>query len=462
MGQLDATVVSVALPHISVDLGARVGELQWILTGYLLTLASLILLAGALGDRFGRRRIFLIGTIWFALASLGCAIAPNVVVLVAARALEGAGAALVTPGSLAILQASFVADDRARTVGAWSALGGVAGAIGPFVGGWLVGGPGWRWAFLLNLPVAGVVLSCTRAIPETRDANAGHLDMVGAGIAVIGLAATTLALTEARPFGWNNPLVLASTIVGIGSAATFVHHVRRSTSPLVPPELFASRDFTVVNIATLALYAAIAVTFFLVAYQLQVAAHWSALRAGAALLPATVLMLALAAKSGALAKRIGPRPQLTIGPLVLAGGLVLLSRVGSNPSWSRDVLPGAALFGIGLVTFVAPLTSTVMASVDSDHVSIGSGVNNATARTASLAALALIPPVAGLTNAAGPAQVAEACHTALRLAAACAVAAAPIAFFGLAKPQATIDTVRATYCPLDGPPLQPNMRHFDR
>ncbi|MFN8024560.1 MAG: MFS transporter [Acidimicrobiales bacterium] len=432
MGQLDGTIVNVALPHVGDDFGVDVSALQWVLTAYLLTLASCILLGGALGDRHGRRRVFAIGTAWFAAASLVCAFAPGVEVLVAGRALQGVGAALLTPGSLAILQASFSVDDRARAVGAWSALGGVAGAVGPFVGGWLVGGPGWRWAFLLNLPVAAAVAWCARSIPESRDPDPRPLDLVGAAIAVVTLAALTLVLTEARPRGWDDPLVTLATLVGAVGAVWFVVHVRRSTSPLVPPTLFANRDFTVTNLATFALYAAIGVTFFLVAYQLQVAAGWSALRSGTALLPATVLMLLFASRSGAVAQRLGPRPQLVAGPLVLAAGLLVLGRTGSHPSWMRDVLPGATLVGVGLVLFVAPLTSTVMASVDPDHMSVGSGVNNAVARTASLTSLALVPVMAGLTTAVGPAAVTEATRRALVIAAVCAATAAPIALIGLA------------------------------
>ena len=432
MGQLDATVVNVALPHIGADFGVDVSALQWVLTGYLVSLASLILLGGALGDRFGRRKVFLAGTIWFAIASMLGAAAPGVGSLIAARILQGVGAALLTPGSLAILEATFAPDDRPRTVGAWSALGGVAGAVGPFIGGWLVDGPGWRWAFLINLPVAVVVVICSRSIPESRDEQPAPLDLRGAVTAVVMLAAATFTLTQARPRGWGDPLVVASTVVGIGGITAFVRHVRRSPHPLIPPALFANRNFSVTNIATFALYAAVGVTFFLVSYQLQVGAGWSALEAGAALLPATILTLLFAAQSGALAQRIGPRPQLTVGPLILAAGLIALSRVGTDPSWVRDVLPGATLVGIGLVSFVAPLTATVMGAVDDDHVSIASGVNNAIARTASLTALAVVPVAAGLTAATGPSAVTSAYRSALIIAASCAAVAAPIAFLGLA------------------------------
>jgi EmrB/QacA subfamily drug resistance transporter len=458
MASLDATIVNVALPHIGDDFDASVSSLQWVLTGYLLALASLILLAGALGDRYGRRRTFLIGTVWFAGASLLCGAAPNIEVLVAARVLQGAGAALLTPGSLAILQASFRKDDRAKAVGAWSGLGGVAAAVGPFLGGWLVDGPGWRWAFLLNVPVAALVVICAlRSVPETRDPHsAGSLDVTGSALAVVSLGVTTWALIEAGPRGWADPAVLGAAAVGAIGMTAFVRRMLHTPDPLVPPALFRSRDFTVTNLATVLLYGALGVSFFLVAYQLQVAAGWSALAAGTALLPTTVLMLLGSARSGALAQRIGPRLQLTLGPLLTAAGLLLLGRIGRDPSWAADVLPGAIVFGLGLVTFVAPLTATVMGSVTADHVSVGSGVNNAAARTASLAALAVIPAVSGLSSAAGASEVTDAFRTSIVVAAVLAAAAAPISFVGLRSHARGRRSARETYCPVDGPPLQPD------
>ena len=458
MASLDATVVNVALPHIGADFHASVSALQWVLTGYLLALASLILLGGALGDRFGRRKVFVTGTLWFAAASLLCGAAPNIEVLVGARVLQGVGAALLTPGSLAILQASFRADDRAAAVGAWSGLGGVAGAIGPFVGGWLVDGPGWRWAFLLNVPVAALVIACTRsAVPESRDPHAARgLDLIGATLAVTSLGAATWALTEAGPRGWTDPAVMGGGVVAALGISAFVRRMRHAHDPLVPPALFRSRAFTVTNLATVLLYSALGVSFFLVAYELQVGVGWSALRAGTALLPATLLMLAFAAKSGALAQRIGPRLQLTVGPLLAAAGLLLLTRVGPHASWLTDVLPGAFVFGLGLVTLVAPLTATVMGSVDPDHVSVASGVNNAIARTASLAALAVVPVVSGLSAAAGPAQVTHAYRVSLVIAAIVAAAAAPLSFVGLRAHVRAGRSARRVYCSVDGPPLQPD------
>jgi EmrB/QacA subfamily drug resistance transporter len=460
MAQLDATVVTVALPHIGDDFGVSVSSLQWVLTGYLLALASLILLAGALGDRYGRRKIFLIGVVWFALASLMCGASPGIGVLIAARILQGIGAALLTPGSLAILQASFREKDRARAVGAWSGLSGVAGAIGPFVGGWLVDGPGWRWVFLINAPIALiVVVTALAAVPETRDPHAArHIDVVGGTLAVVTLGAATWALTEAGPRGWSNPAVVVAGAIAIVAGVAFVSRMLHVDDPLVPPVLFRSRTFTVVNLATVLLYAAIGVSFFLVAYTLQVGAGWSALRAGTALLPATVLMLLFSARSGALAQRIGPRLQLTVGPLLTAGGLLLLARVGQDTSWTTEVLPGALLFGVGLVTFVAPLTATVMASVSDDHVSVASGVNNAIARTASLAALSVIPVVAGLSSATGAAEVIHAFRVSLVIAACIAAAAAPVSFIGLSRRAAAGRSARRAYCSVDGPPLQPDPR----
>jgi EmrB/QacA subfamily drug resistance transporter len=460
MASLDATIVNVALPHIGAEFHAGVSALQWVLTGYLLALASLILLGGALGDRFGRRRIFEVGTLWFAGASLLCGLAPNIEVLIAARVLQGVGGALLTPGSLAILQASFRPSDRAAAVGAWSGLGGVAGAIGPLVGGGLVDGPGWRWAFLLNVPVAAVAIACARsAVPETRDRDGGRgVDVQGAAYAIVFLASGTWTLTEAGPRGWTDPTVLATAAVSAVTAFVFVTHVRRVPNGLVPPRLFENRTFTVVNLGTLFLYAAIGLTFFLVAYELQVAAGWSAVGAGLALVPTTILLLALSARSGSLAQRIGPRLQLAVGPVLAAGGLLVLAGVGADPNWIRDVLPGAVLLGLGLVTFVAPLTATVMAAADPDHVSIASGVNNAIARAASLAGLAIVPVVSGLTSAAGADEVTHAYRVAMTMAAGTALVAGPLMFLGLRRGVASAPTVRHVHCAVDGPALEPDPR----
>jgi EmrB/QacA subfamily drug resistance transporter len=460
MASLDATVVNVALPDIGKEFGAGVSTLQWVLTGYLIALASLILLGGALGDRFGRRKVFVIGTVWFAAASLLCGIAPSIEFLVAARILQGVGGALLTPGSLAILQASFRQADRAAAVGAWSGLGGVAGAIGPFVGGGLVDGPGWRWAFLLNLPVAAVALSAAHAaVPETRDPNAPRsVDLFGAALAVIGLASGTWAFTEAGGRGWSDLTVVGALAVSAAAMVAFVSRMLGARDPLVPPTLFQNRTFTVLNLATVLLYGPLGVAFFLITYELQVASAWSAFAAGIALLPATVLMLVLSAPSGSLAQRIGPRLQLTLGPPIAGVGLLLLARIGSNTSWVSDVLPGSVVFGLGLVTFVAPLTATIMAAADPAHVSVASAVNNAIARAAALATLALIPVLSGLSVASGASEVTHAFRLALVIAACVTAGAGPLVLIGLGPVARSTRTARRVHCAVDGPPLQTDPR----
>ncbi|MFE2143443.1 MFS transporter [Streptomyces sp. NPDC059456] len=395
MALLDSTVVNVALPTIGEDLGADLAVLQWTVNAYLVTLAGLILVGGALGDRFGRRRIFVLGVVWFAAASLLCGIAPNAGVLVAARALQGIGGALLTPGSLALIQGSIAAGDRARAVGLWSGFGGVGAAVGPFLGGWLVDGPGWRWVFLLNVPVAAVCAPVAlRHVPESRDPQAhGRFDVLGAALGAAALALLTYALIEARS---GSPLVIASAVGGVLLSAAFVYVERHRADPMMPPDIFASRQFTAVNLVTLFVYAAFSGFFFLVVLQLQVVSGYSAMAAGAALLPTTALMLLLSARSGALGERIGPRIPLTVGPLLCAAGMLLMLRVGPDASYVRDVLPALVVMGMGMVALVAPLTATVLSSVDPGRAGLASGINNAAARAAGLLAVAALPLLAGM------------------------------------------------------------------
>jgi EmrB/QacA subfamily drug resistance transporter len=403
---LDSTVVNVALPTIGRDLGASLAGLQWTVTGYTLSLAGLILLGGSLGDRAGRRRVFLIGVVWFAVASALCGAAPDIGVLIAARILQGIGGALLTPGSLAIIQASFAPDERPRAVGAWSGFGGVAAAIGPVLGGWLVQAAGWRWVFLLNLPLAAAVVAVTlRHVPETRDPAArGRFDVAGAGLAALALAGITYALIEAtEPTGMASVIVAA--VIGVAAAVTFGVIERRRTRapdptpPMVPLDVFASRQFTVINVITFLVYGAFGGLLFLLVLQLQVVAGFSPLAAGSALLPVTVLMLALSARSGSLAQRVGPRWLMTVGITGLAIGMALMSRIGVHASYLADVLPAVIVFGLGLALTVAPLTATVLASADVRHAGVASGVNNAVARAASLVAVAALPAAVGITGA---------------------------------------------------------------
>ncbi|MGK5630941.1 MFS transporter [Streptomyces sp. URMC 123] len=397
MAMLDSTVVNVALPRIGTDLDADLAVLQWTVNAYMLTLAGLILLGGALGDRYGRRRIFVIGVVWFAAASLLCGLAPNAPVLIAARALQGIGGALLTPGSLALIQATFHPDDRARAVGAWSGLGGVSAAVGPFLGGWLVDGPGWRWVFLLNVPLALICVPVAlRHVPETRDPAAhGRFDAAGAALGALSLGAVTYALIEAPERG-ASATVLVPAVLGVVLGAVFVAVERRRADPMLPPDIFASRQFTAVNAVTLGVYAAFGGFFFLSVLQLQVVLGYSALAAGTALLPTTVLMLLLSARSGELGQRIGPRVPLTVGPLLCAAGMLLMTRAGPGAQYWRDVLPALVVLGAGMVLLVAPLTSTVLASVDVGRAGLASGVNNAVARAAGLVAVAALPLLAGM------------------------------------------------------------------
>ncbi|MEW1720989.1 DHA2 family efflux MFS transporter permease subunit [Streptomyces sp. NPDC093109] len=389
MALLDSTVVNVALPHIGKSLNADLAVLQWTVNAYMLTLAGLILLGGALGDRYGRRRVFVVGVVWFAAGSLLCGVAPGAAVLIVARALQGVGGALLVPGSLAIIQASFHPDDRARAVGVWSGLGGVGAAVGPFLGGWLVDGPGWRWVFLINVPLAALCVPVAlRHVPETRDPAAhGRFDALGAGLGAVALALVTYALIGR---------VWWAGLVGVLVAVAFVRVERRRPDPMLPLPIFRSRLFTSVNLVTLCVYAAFGGFFFLAALQLQVVVGYSALGAGAALLPTTVLMLLLSARSGALAERIGPRIPLTVGPLLCAGGMLLMLRVGEGAAYLADVLPALVVMGMGMVSLVAPLTATVLGSVDTARAGLASGINNAAARAAGLLAVAALPLLAGM------------------------------------------------------------------
>jgi EmrB/QacA subfamily drug resistance transporter len=398
MAFLDGTVVNVALPDIGRDLNASTSALQWILNGYLLTLASLILLGGSLGDRLGRRRVFKAGVVLFTVASLGCAAAPNVELLIVARLVQGIGGALLTPGSLAIIQASFRPADRARAIGAWSGLGGVATAFGPLLGGWLIAAISWRAIFLINLPIGVFVfLAATRHVPESSDPTAtGKLDLSGAALAAIGLGGSTYALIEA-PEGMT-PAVIATAVIGVGALIGFFVEERRSANPMLPLSIFRSRQFSAANGVTFVVYAALGVVFFLLVSFLQISLGYTPVEAGASTLPITALMLVGSARAGALAQRIGPRIPLTVGPLIITVGLLLMLRINPGDSYVGYVLPAVFVFGLGLTFVVAPVTATVLAAVDSSHAGIASGVNNAVARVAGLLAVAVIPVIAGLTG----------------------------------------------------------------
>jgi EmrB/QacA subfamily drug resistance transporter len=425
MAFLDGTVVNIALPDIGRDLGASTSSLQWILNGYLLTLASLILLGGSLGDRYGRRLVFVVGVGLFTLSSLLCAVAPTVELLIGARLLQGVGGALLTPGSLAIIESSFQRSDRSRAIGAWSGLGGVATALGPLLGGYLVQAVSWRAIFLINLPLGIFVIAmASRHVPEVRDpsASGGRLDFGGVALAALGLAGTTYALIEAPGQGASTPVLLAG-IGGVLALVAFLFAERRSPNPMMPLGIFSSRQFSGANLVTFVVYAALGGFFFLFVSFLQISMGYSPIAAGAASLPVTALMLALSARSGALAQLLGARIPLTVGPLVIAFGLLMLTRIEPGDDYLSGVLPGVIVFGLGLTLVVAPVTSTVLAAAEARHAGVASGINNAVSRVGGLLAVAVLPVIAGLTGDSfyDPAKMSDGFHMAM---AACAVLAA--------------------------------------
>lgn len=402
MAFLDATVVNVALPAIGTGLDSDFTGLQWTVNAYTLTLASFILLGGSAGDRFGRRRVFVVGVLWFAAASLLCGLAPNIEMLVVARALQGVGGALLTPGSLAILQASFRKEDRGAAIGAWSGLGGIAAAVGPFVGGWLVEAASWRLVFLINVPLAAAVLLITqRYVPESADPNAPReFDVRGALLCAGALAGITYGLIAWGNGGFSQPATWAPLVLGVVAAAAFVWVERTATHPMLPLGVFSSALFRNVNLVTFLVYAALSGLFFMLVISLQVVSGFSPLLAGAALLPVTVLMLGLSARAGDLSQRIGPRIPMTVGPLVAAAGVLLLVPIGPDSTYVGSVLAGAVVFGLGLSATVAPLTATVLAAAPVWHAGVASGVNNAVARSAGLLVIAALPAVIGLSPGA--------------------------------------------------------------
>ncbi|HXQ18143.1 MAG TPA: MFS transporter, partial [Acidimicrobiales bacterium] len=368
MAFLDGTVVNVALPAIGKNFSASVAGLQWVLTGYLVTLSALILIGGSLGDIFGRRRVFVAGVVWFSAASLLCAAAPTLGVLIAARTLQGVGGALLVPGSLSIIQSNFRPEDRGRAIGMWSGLGGVAGAIGPLAGGALVTGVSWRLIFVLNLPVAALVLVAARHLPESHDETVSrHVDVRGAALGVLGLSGLAYALIEGPSGNANRSSVVVAGVAAVVGLVGFVVAEHRSPHPMLPLGIFSSRQFTVSNVLTFAVYGALSGVLFLLAVDLQQVLGYSALEAGASMLPITLLMLVFSAKAGALATRIGPRLPMSLGPLIITAGLLLMTRVQVGSHYLTSVLPSVVVFGAGLVLTVAPLTTTVLAAVEATH-----------------------------------------------------------------------------------------------
>jgi EmrB/QacA subfamily drug resistance transporter len=430
---LDGTVVNAALPAIARDLHADLGGLQWVLTGYLLTLGSLLVLGGSLGDRYGRRRIFQIGLVGFAVTSLLCALAPDTGTLIAARCVQGMTAALLVPNSLAMVSASFAREDRGRAIGAWSGLGGIAMAVGPFVGGWLIDSVSWRWVFVINLPISiAAVVIAARHVPESRDEHAArHLDLTGSALLTVGLAGLVYALIEGPGNGWS-VLAVGLGVVGVAALVAFLVVEARREHPMVPLSIFRSEQFSGANAVTFAVYAAMGTVTFLLVVHLQTDLGYSALEAGASLLPITACMLLLSARAGALAQRIGPRIPMTVGPLVVALGMALLGRVDPGTTYWATVFPALVVLGLGLSLTVAPLTATVLGAVDDAHAGIASAINNSVARIAGLLAVAVLPAAAGLTAGQGL-DLVDGFSRAMYIAAVLAAIGGVLAFFTIRR-----------------------------
>jgi EmrB/QacA subfamily drug resistance transporter len=463
IASMDATVVNIALPTIGRQFHTGVAAVQWVMTGYTLTLAAFLLIGGTLGDRFGRRRVYLTGAVWFALASAACGFASGVVALIVTRVLQGVGAALLTPGSLAILEASFAPADRGRAIGAWSGLSGVATAAGPLLGGYLITAASWRWIFFINLPIAATVVALgARHVPESQDqAVTGKLDMSGALLAVAFLTGLTFALIEGPTLGWSSPSVLAMAAVGVAALAAFLVREHTAAAPMLPLAIFRARQFAATNAVTFVVYAALSGVTFLLPAELQVVSGYSPLGSGLALLPLTVIMLALSARSGQLASRIGPRLQMSVGPVVTGAGFALLTLATHGSSYVVYVLPAVAVFGLGMAITVAPLTATAMSSAPAEHSGLASAVNNDVARLGGLLAIALLPALAGITGTAylHPHALAAGFRTAVLIAAAVCVAGGLLAAVTItnppreAAPAGMPQPPEYLHCGLEGPPL---------
>lgn len=446
---LDSSIVNVALPAIERQLGGGLAAQQWVSNAYLLTLGSLILIGGSLGDIYGERRVFTIGVGAFGILSLGCALAPTIGTLIAARALQGMAGALLTPSSLAVIVATFAPRQRGTAIGAWTAWSAVAAIVGPLAGGVIVDGASWRWIFAINVPLVLVTMPLILlAVPRTADAVERRVDVVGAALCVLGLGAVVFALIEQPLYGWGSAAILAPLILGAATLAAFLAYERRAEEPMLALGLFARRNFSVGNLQTLTMYAGLSILFFFLIIFLQQAAGFSAIKAGTTTLPVTLVMFALSRRIGGLADRYGPRLFMGAGPLIAAGGILLLLRAGLKASYLEDLLPALLLFALGLSMTVAPLTATVLAGAGDHDAGIASAINNAVARLAGLVGVALVGVVvAGTLRAdtfARNQQSVSAFHRAIVVCAGLVAAGGITGMLGIANPRSALE---AEHCP---------------
>jgi len=448
VASIDGTIVNVALPAIQDDLGGGLQAQQWISNAYLLTLGSLILIGGSLGDIYGRRRVFALGVGAFGLLSIACAAAPTVDTLIVARALQGMAGALLTPSSLAIIVAAFSERERGAAIGSWTAWGGIAVIVGPLAGGLIVDHASWRWIFAINVPLVLVTLALVRSAMPDAPTAPRRVDLLGAGFCALGLAGVVFGLIEQPRFGWGSPAIIMPLVGGLAALVVFVAYERRATHPMLRLDLFERRNFTVANLQTVTIYAGLSILFFFLFIFLQQVAGYSALRAGMTTIPATVIMFALSRRMGALADRHGPRLFLAAGPLTAAAGIALFSRVGIHTSYVYDLLPALVVFSLGLAMTVAPLTATVLADADESDAGIASAINNAIARVAGLIGISAIGAVVagGLTRGTfAPDQASvDAFREAILICAALVAGGGVVAAFGIQNPRRW---VKAEECP---------------
>jgi EmrB/QacA subfamily drug resistance transporter len=454
---IDGSIVSVALPAIEEDLGGGLSAQQWVSNAYLLTLASLILIGGSLGDIYGERRVFALGLSAFGVTSVACALSPTIEVLIAARALQGAAGALVTPSSLAIIVGAFGPKERGAAIGSWTAWGGIAAIVGPLAGGLIVDQVSWRWIFAINVPLVLVTLGLVfAAVPQTKRVSGRRVDFVGAALCALGLGGVTFALIEQPHYGWGSPVIFGPMIGGLVAFAAFLGYERRASEPMLELALFARRNFAVGNLETLAMYAGLGILFFFLVIYLQEVAGYSALKSGLTTLPVTIVLFALSRRFGALADRLGPRLFMGAGPLIAAGGILLLLRVGMHPSYVADLLPALLVFALGLSLTVAPLTATVLADADESDAGIASAINNAVARVAGLIGVSVVGVVVastlvGDTFAANDESV-RAFHQVVWICAALVAAGGVVGAIGIVNPRRTVEAERCPGGQLVGAP----------